>query len=213
MNLTELGQGRIRGYLFVLSRSLRTFMPREMVADAVKEVESHILERVAQAPQAEDERTSVEMILDELGTPLRVAQAYSAELKVEEAVTTGGMLAVPRAALLLAARTATGFLAAIGLFTGYAAGLGFIAIAILKPIFPDNVGFFVRDGLPIGFGGIFPAPAGAQVHGGYWVIPLALAVGLAVLLVTHGAARRLLMRWRERRGWGPGEAIRELRRP
>src|SRR4030095_11956553 len=52
---------------------------------------------------------------------------------------------------------------------------------------------------PRGGGGGFPVPRGAEVWGGYWVVPLCLALGLAVLVVTHRCARRFLSWWRERR--------------
>lgn len=42
MNLSEAGESRIRGYLFMLESSLRTFLKRDVAADAVREVESHI---------------------------------------------------------------------------------------------------------------------------------------------------------------------------
>ena len=48
MKISEVGESRVRGYLFVLERSLRTFLPREVVADAAREVESHIRERLDQ---------------------------------------------------------------------------------------------------------------------------------------------------------------------
>ncbi len=48
MKLSGVGESRVRGYLYVLERSLRTFLPREVVADAVREVESHIRERLDQ---------------------------------------------------------------------------------------------------------------------------------------------------------------------
>jgi hypothetical protein len=198
MTLSEPGQSRVRGYLFILERSLRMFLPRDIVNDAVKEVKSHILERVSQASDGEDERAAVERVLAELGPPLRVAQAYSTELRIEEAVATGGAVAVLRAALLVAGRTVGGFLTGIVLFTGYALGVGFIAIALLKPVFPSNVGWFVRNGRLNGFGALFPAPPDSVIAGGYWVIPFSLAVGLAVLLGTHRVARAWLTRKRER---------------
>ena len=76
MTLTDTGQSRIRGYLFVLERSLRTFLPAAVVADAVREVETHILDRLEQMPPNPDEHATIEQVLAELGPPLRVAQAY-----------------------------------------------------------------------------------------------------------------------------------------
>ncbi len=198
MTLSELGQNRVRGYLFILERPLRLSLPRDIVDDAVKEVESHILERVGQAPDSEDERAALERVLAELGPPLSVANAYSTELRIEEAVVTGGVAAVLRASLLLASRTLSGFLTGIVLFTGYALGAGLIAIALLKPVFPGNVGWFIRNGRLNGFGALFPVPADSVIAGGYWVMPFSLAIGLIVLHVSHRVARAWLARRRER---------------
>src|SRR5438105_722246 len=133
MQLTETGESRINGYLFVLERSLKTFLPAEVGRDAVREIESHIRERIAAADGAPNERAALEQILAELGPPLRVAQAYSAERTIDEAVATGRFVPTVRAVGQLAENTATGFVAALGLFLGYATSFGFFAIAALKP--------------------------------------------------------------------------------
>src|SRR4029453_9829852 len=46
MKLTDSGESRIRGYLYVLERSLRSFLSPAVAADAVREVESHIRDSV-----------------------------------------------------------------------------------------------------------------------------------------------------------------------
>lgn len=197
MKLTEAGEARIRGYLFVLGRSLRTFLPPAVATDAVKEVESHLRERAEQTEPLPDERAALERVLTELGPPLRVAQAYAAEMAVEEAVTTGRLLPIARAVWHLATTTVGGFFAALALFVGYATGASFLILALLKPIFPENVGLYVVGGVPHGFG-FFPASPGAEVVGGYWVIPLSALLGLGLLVATHRGARRLLAWWRGR---------------
>jgi len=199
MKLSEVGEARVRGYLFVLGRSLRSFLPRDVAKDALQEIESHILERVAQLESRPDERTAVEQVLTELGPPLRVAQAYSTEMAVDEALATGRTGAIARALWHLATTTAGGFLATLGLFVGYVSGAAFLALAVLKPIFPENVGLFVENGVPRSLGALFPVPAGTEVWGGYWVIPFTVAIGLFILAGTHRAARRFLSWWRERK--------------
>ena len=199
MKLSETGTARVQGYLFVLGRSLRSFLPSDVARDAVKEIESHILERVSQADDQGDERARLERILGDLGSPLSVAQAYSAEMSVDEALATGRTGAVARALWHLATTTTVGFMATLGLFVGYAAGLASVAIAVLKPIFPENVGVFFVDGVPHSVGALFPAPVGSEVRGGYWVVPVALVLGLAVLAATHRCSSRFLAWWRERR--------------
>jgi len=198
MTLTETGQSRVRGYLFVLERSLRTFLPPAVVADAVREVETHLLDRLEQMPPDSDERGAVERVLAELGPPLRVAQAYSMELTVDEAVTTGRLGAIARGLWHIAAGTVAGFLASIGLFSGYAIGTAFLVIAFLKPIFPRNVGFVFRNGAFSGFGADFGFDPAREVQGGYWIIPLSLIAGGIILILTHTCARRLLA-WLQRR--------------
>jgi uncharacterized membrane protein len=199
MVLTETGESRINGYLYVLERSLKTFLPAQVVRDAVREIESHVRERVATADGAPNERAALEKILDELGPPLRVAQAYSAERTIDEAVTTGRFVPVLRATWHLAATTVIGFFVGFGLLCGYVIGLVFLIVAALKPIFPQNVGLHVTaNGWPIALGAIFPAPE-QPVRGGYWVIPLCLAAGFAVLVLTQRSARWFLAWWRSRR--------------
>jgi uncharacterized membrane protein len=196
--LNETGESRVNGYLFVLERSLGTFLPHEVMRDAVREIESHLRERIASAAAAPDERAALEKILSELGPPLRVAQAYSTERMIDEAVTTGRFVATWRAIWHLAATTVTGFFIAIALFIGYTTSFAFFAIALLKPIFPANVGVQYVHGIPIGLGAHFPLASGTELHGGYWVIPVALFFGTGIFVGTHRGARQFLARWRGR---------------
>jgi len=199
MILGSAGESRVRGYLYVLERSLRTFLPKDVVADALREVESHIRDRVAEVQPLPNEREALERVLAELGPPLRIAQAYAAEMTMEEAAVTGRLVPIARSLFHLAAAGIGGFLAAFGLLSGYMIGAGFIVIAALKPIFPENVGVYVRNGIPMAFGARFPAPDDGIMAGGYWVIPISLVAGLFALVATHRGARAFVRRWRDRR--------------
>ena len=191
MTLSEAGESRIRGYLYVLERSLLLALPRHVALDAVREIESHVRDRVA-AVTSPDERGALEAILTELGPPLRVAQAYSAERTIDEAVVTGRLLPILRAMWQVAVTSIGGFFAALGLLVGYMTGVVFLAIAVLKPIFPHNVGLWREGpfGIPTGLGAKFPAPG--EPSGGYWVILVGLVFGMACLVATHRGARRFL---------------------
>ncbi len=211
MTLTEVGEGRVRGYLFVLERSLRSFLPRETAADAVREIESHIRDRVAQAEVVGNERDTLERLLAELGPPLRVAQAYSHEMTLDEAVTTGRFVPMTRALWQMATTSIVGFLWGTLALCGYVAGAAFLVLAILKPIFPNNVGFIVQRTAdtggalqvinvpPLSVGAQFPVPPGAHVYGGYWIIPLFIVLGVVVLIATQRGTRRMLAWFRSRK--------------
>ena len=199
MQLTDTGESRVNGYLFVLERSLKTFLPSDVVRDAVREIESHLRERIAAAGGAPNEREVLERILAELGPPLRVAQAYSAERTIDEAVTTGRFVPMVRAVWHLAVSTVVGFFVALGLLIGYLLGIGSAGVAVIKVFFPENAGIQFVHGVPVGFAAQFPVSPGTDLRGGYWVIPLALAFGLAVLVVTQRCARKYLAWWRGRR--------------
>jgi uncharacterized membrane protein len=218
MKLTETGESRIRGYLFVLGRSLRSFLPHEVADDAVREVESHIRERIEQIDGGEparspaeaanrrgpaakaDERTVVERVLAELGPPLRVAQAYSQEMTLDEAVTTGRFVPMTRALWHAATTSVFGFLWAMLVFVGWTIGISFLVVAVVKVIFPNNVAVFTLNGAFYSVGAEFGLPPGVEAHPfGYWVVPVAIAVGLAILIATQRASRRILGWMRSRR--------------
>lgn len=198
MKLSDIGESRVNGYLFVLERSLKSFLPMDVVRDASREIESHLRERVAAHDGSPNEREALEKILAELGPPLRVAQAYSAERIIDEAVATGRVVPITRAVWHLAITTVRGFFVGLGLLIAYFIGFGFIAVAAIKPLFPQNAGIVMKHGWPIGVGAQFPAPA-EPLRGGYWIIPICLIIGFGILVATHRGARGFLNRWREKR--------------
>ena len=206
MDLSETGASRVNGYLFVLERSLSTFLPRESVRDVVREIDSHLRDRISAAQPVPDERAMLEKILGELGPPQRVAQAYSVERTVDEAVITGKIWAIARAVWHVAMSGASGFFAGFGLFVGYVLGISFVILAAMKPVFPDNVGIWVgdrsiADSLDIGWRAGMHVAVSGQEHmvGGYWVIPIFMLAGLTLLFFTHRGARKFLGWWRRRR--------------
>jgi uncharacterized membrane protein len=201
MQLTDTGEARVNGYLFVLERSLKTFLPLDVVRDAVREIESHVRERIAQSDGAPTERDALEKVLAELGPPLRVAQAYSAERTIDEAVVTGKIAPVLAALWRVTAKTMVGFWVALAVTVGYSFGAAFLFLAVMKPIFPANVGFWADNVSGIGYDLAMKVPAPTKEHdvAGYWLIPVCVILGILLLRTTHRFARRFLTRWRERR--------------
>ena len=200
MNLSEAGQTRLRGYVWLLDRSLRTRLPQGAARDALKEIEAHLNARIAETDAAGNEPLALERILAELGAPLRVAQAYSADKNLDDAVRTGRLLATFRSIANAAVTTVFGFIAATFLFTGYVTGLAFLIIGLAKPIFPNNVGFWRVNGpnsIPTSLG--FQWSTTEAPAGGNWVIVVGVASGLVLLALTHWGARAFLRWYRARR--------------
>jgi amino acid transporter len=209
MQLSDTGESRLNGYLFVLQRTLGTSLPGDVVRDAVREIESHLRDRVAAATPEPDERASLEQILMELGPPLRVAQAYSTERTLDEAVTTGRLLPIVRAVGHLATTTVVGFLAAILILVGYATSAVGVIFAVAKVVFPEYTGFWYRGGYSGSFGqwptslSINPWPApGEHPVGGYWVVLIGVLMAVFFFAVTHRGARKFLAWIHRRRRYG-----------
>jgi uncharacterized membrane protein len=196
--LSDTGESRVRGYLFVLERSLSVALPRDVAHDAVREIESHLRERIIAVPAASDERGALEQILSELGPPLRVAQAYSTERVIDEAVVTGRLVAILRALWHAAVTSVSGFFAALGILIGYAIGAAFLLVGILKPIFPQYVGLWFEGPGMIPTFGVQNEPPGPPA-GGNWVILIGFGFGLLFLVLTHRSAKRFLAWFRGRR--------------
>jgi uncharacterized membrane protein len=199
MNLSEAGESRVRGYLFLLDKSLRTFLRRDVAADAVREVESHIRERVRETEPMPNERDALNRLLEALGPPHRLARAYSTEMAVDEAVITGRLIASARAILALAFYTTEGFFIGVALLCGYLMSVAFLLVAILKPIFPDNVGVFTRNGEFRGSGFEINLPPGTVVSHGWWLALFGVIFGSLLLWLTHRGMKAYLTRVRQRR--------------
>jgi HAAS len=202
MNLSADGEKRIRGYLFMLESSLRAFLKREVVADAVREVESHIRERVRETEPMPNERDALERVLEAIGPPHRLARAYSAELAVGEAVSSGRLWPTVRAVFALALNTAEGFLVGVALLCGNLLSVACLLVALAKPIFPDNVGIRWVNGEFRGAGWELFLEPGTVVTHGWWVAGICAVVGILLFWLTLRGTRRYLLRASARRARG-----------
>jgi hypothetical protein len=120
-------------------------------------------------------------------------------MTLDEAIATGRFVPMMRAIWHAATTSVVGFAWAILVLAGWSMGLSFLAMGVLKPIFWNNIGLFMLNGQFIGFGFEFGLPAGTEAHGGYWVIPVALLAGVAILVVTQRLSRLTLTWMRSRK--------------
>lgn len=176
-------------YLRTLERSLLP-LPADERSSIVHEIEIHIRERLMQG-------VSEPHILAALGEPADMARAY---LEQEELARA---LAAPSPARLLvvilnrAGRSVVNFVIGLICLSLLATGTSFLAVAVLKLIAPQHVGFWTTKG-GVDFGAMAAPPTGVPERLGFWIIPISLVAAvisyLAAMAILRGRAGSLLRR-------------------
>lgn len=179
-------QTRIDAYLMNLRRCLGE-LPREEVNDILREIRGHILERAEAAGELTDEK--VVAILKALGKPEDIGPLYQADAMVARARSSFSPTLILRTVLRWAMKSVLGFATFLIGFTGYGLAFGFLACAVMKPIFPDHVGVWIDDG---GFSmGVRDIPQRGDILG-WWIIPVGLVAGTLLVIATTRFLRWML---------------------
>jgi uncharacterized membrane protein len=183
---TPLPQGQVDTYLAALRKQLAG-LPDDDVEEILRELRGHIAERTAENDSEQNGRP-VEQILRELGNPQHIASLYRADSLVAHARATFSPVLIIRTTIRWATKTTVGFVAFLAGLVGYAVGAALIVCAVLKPLFPANVGLWIgRHGMLLG--AEMPRPHGPELLG-WWIIPYGLGVGVAFILGTT-----VFLRW------------------
>jgi len=156
--------------------------------DIVAEIRSHLAERAA--------RGEADLVAP-FGPPEAYAASFLQERALAGALARGSSWALGRA-LASGARRAGGWYAVLVLAILHLYGIGLVAMAALKPLFPANVGMFVGDG-KFGLGAHFGPEAEYKYSGtrevlGWWAIPIFLVAGALILHAANWALRHLARR-------------------
>jgi uncharacterized membrane protein len=174
---------------------LRECLPNMSVADReeiVREISVHIRE-CAQEPGS-----SVDEILKRLGTAENLASQYGQDLLIRHASRGFSPLLILRATLALAQRGIEGFLLFLGTVVGYGMGASLALTALLKPIFPRNVGLWIGP-RSVNFGFHVPVPSDSvhEVFGQSYIL-VALVLAYFFFFVTTVGIRWYLRKSRQR---------------
>jgi uncharacterized membrane protein len=196
--MNELAEQKVNQYLAELGSNLRP-VPLAEREEVLREIAAHIRDC------SEEGGSSIETVLDRLGSPQELAAQYRTDTLIRKATGSFSPLLLLRAAGRLATKSAAGFAIFLCGFIGYLAGAGFIITALLKPFLPRLIGLWVGPhaftfGLWVhgsgGFGiGWYTADqAAASVHEvlGLWYILVALTLGGIFLYLTTLATRHLI---------------------
>ncbi len=175
----------VERYLLHLKKALRGAAPAEQ-EEILSDIRSLISEHLETADRS---ATAVEAVLERLGPPEALAEAYRTEGLLAQAAHSTAPSVLVRAALRSAAHGVLGFLTALVVFIGYTLSLGFTVVAIMKPFAPETTGLWVGNG-NFFFGSLVgPHAQGTREVLGYWTIPVAGLLALLSFILTTRLAR------------------------
>lgn len=189
-------------YFSQLSQGLRGVPPSE-ADDFLRELRAHVDERLHAAGSGADPAE----ILRQLGSPKVLAASYRVEMAASLAARSRSPLQL-LGSLLRWARLSAGGVVIFGVVaTGYVIATSLFLAALMKPFRP-GAGLWLIDedtvSLRISPDSSHPGIVGARELLGWWIIPIGLVAGTAVVFATgalgrYGAALAGRPRWIRRR--------------
>jgi hypothetical protein len=203
-------QQRVDAYLERLRRLLRGMNPED-AREIIEELRSHITEKAAVSGQLT--AAAVRAALSELGTPEELASQYTTDDLLMRAEVSRSPLRILESLFRWASLSAGGFFVLLGSIVGYFLGGAFMWCGMLKLIHPQSAGLWLladnlgvtRISLRMGFGS---PPVGGRDILGWWVVPVGLVVGCALVMLTTRSALWCARLYRESLALPHGELTR-----
>jgi len=155
--------------------------------EIVAEIRSHLAERV-QELIAQGSPRPVEAALTAMGDADALALQFTREVRQQQSSRSFAPWVLLRAAARIALTGVNGTLVFLIGVLGYGVGLGFTVVALLKPIMPSKVGFWVGPHIIVW--GVPGSHLGAQELAGQYFIPVSLVLAFLFASVTT-----LVLRW------------------
>lgn len=174
----------IESYFDALSTQLSDLPPTRR-DEVVRELRAHVLDRLEQitVPTDNDCRT----VLTALGAPDEIARQYRVELLLNRSAWRISPWKMLRTLSRWTLTGIQGYIVFVVALIGYLLGASFYITALLKPLFPRNVGVFISDhGLNLA--SFSEPPPGTEILGPYY-IPVAVFLGFLFTLGTTLAIR------------------------
>ena len=155
------------------------------------DLERHVLESIGAQTATSDPAQQLKNALERLGRPIDYLHPILGERYISRATRTYSPVAVSKG-LFHTILAGGGRLLAASLFgLGYMFIAVFVAIALSKPFWPDNVGLFrAPDGTIAA--GIVAETAGYQEVLGWWSIPVALSFAMLIYLLLTKCLGRVI---------------------
>ena len=155
--------------------------------EIVREIAAHIRDAAA---ECDGDAASV---LALLGSPQELASQYRGDLLLRQASRSVSPLLLARAAVRLATKGVFGIFVLFCAIFGYSFGFGAVLVGLIKPFAPAHTGFWMKDGVMVASGALVEIPlAPAHEVLGWWLIPIALVIGLVLIVTTNLTIRHSL---------------------
>ena len=181
---TSLIQNQIETYLEQLDKELRGVAPEEK-AEIIREIRAHIMDSIADAPDAGG---ALERVLRMLGTPKELAQRYTTESLLTRASHSFSPLVLIRTSWQWAMMGIKGMLAFLLAIFGYGMALALTVSLLMKPFMLTAVGLWLGPhNLEIG---TTNDPHSRELLGS-WFIPVIAAAAFLIAVGTTQGLRRL----------------------
>jgi hypothetical protein len=186
MKTASDAQMKIDAYLSRLRGRLQGANDAE-VREIVEELRSHIREKAS--ARGEITEAGVDEALVALGSPEELAKEYLTDNLLARTESSRSPVRVLGSLFRWASLSVAGFLVLLASIVGYFLGGAFILCALLKPFHPQSAGLWVfPDGaddvtysLRLGFSSV---PVGGRELLGWWMVPLGLVAGGALVMLT-----------------------------
>ena len=179
-------QQKIDAYLSRMRRRLRG-LNDDVSSEIVAELRSHIIERAT--ADGEMTNASVDAALAALGSAEELASEYVTDELLARAEVSRSPARVLASLLRWSSLSAAGFFVLLGSVGGYFVGSAFVLCALMKPFHPRAAGLWLLPtgggdyelSLRMGFGDV---PGDGRELLGWWIVPIGLAVGCLLVVVT-----------------------------
>ena len=183
----------LENYLQKLKEVLRP-LPEKEKDEIVLEIKGHIQERMAQSSQAEGESEALKSSLARLGRPEQYGSEFVTDYLLSQGIEKKKAGMVFKGLLRWGCNTLVGFFYSLFFFASYLISASFVIIGIMKPIFPGKVGFFLKNGALQNIGLVMDAADRSNLQEvlGYWIIPVALVIGIAWFFVTTWLLKKVI---------------------
>jgi uncharacterized membrane protein len=177
-------------YLMHLNAALPDF-PRAERDEFLREIRAHIFEKLRQGGP-------VPAALAALGDPEELARQVRAERSLVQSSRSWSPWVLMRAVARWGLSGVQGFLVFVLALIGYSLAACFYITAVLKPIFPRNIGFYVSNhNFTIA---AWPAPEGHEILGPYYTL-VAIVLGFLLVAGTSFLLRRVMRKFAVVRAW------------